>query len=157
MFTVICDDNSIIMLSFQNDNYEPFLKKYIGDYSFCGENALCRSCEAEILQYLDGKRKKFDLPLKLYGTDYQKKIWLALLKIPYGETTTYAGITAAAGAGIARSAGCALAHNPISVIVPCHRIICADGSLGGYCGGYQMTPIKKALLTLEGAKFNPSR
>lgn len=148
-FTVICDDSYIIRLSFQNDNCEDWLKRYLGSVEFSGENELCRQCESEVALYVAGKLKRFTLPTKLYGTPFQRKIWNALFKVPYGKTTTYAGIAELAGQGGARAAGAALANNPIAVIYPCHRVIRADGSIGGFCGGYDMSSVKNSLLTLE--------
>lgn len=154
-FTVICDNSYIIRLSFQNDNCEGFLKRYFGSVDFCGENELCLRCERQIKQYTEGKLRQFTLPTKLYGTQFQKKIWNALLKVPYGKTTTYAGIAELAGVRGARAVGAALRENPIPIIYPCHRVIRADGSVGGFCGGYDMSGVKNALLTLEREHSNP--
>ena len=155
-FTVICEDNHIIRLSFKNDNYDTWLSRYLGHVEFSGENELCLCCENEVSLYLSGKIKIFDLPFKLYGTAFQQKIWNALSQMPYGKTVSYAQIAAIAGAGGARAAGGALAQNPVPLILPCHRVICADGSLGGFCGGYQASDIKRSLLALEGTVVNPS-
>lgn len=152
--TVISDDNNIIRLSFKNDNCDAWLRRYCGDVWISGENELCRLCEHEMSLYFSGRLEKFNLPVKLYGTTFQKKIWNALSKVPYGKTTNYAGIAMLAGAGGARAAGGALAQNPVTIIVPCHRVISANGSLGGYCSGYAMSEIKRALLKLEGAEIN---
>ena len=99
---------------------------------------------------MDGKRKSFDLPLKPEGTEFQKKVWNALLDIPYGETRSYKDIAVAIGNPKAcRAVGMANNRNPISIIIPCHRVIGANGSLVGYGGGL---PIKIELLNLETGK-----
>ncbi|MBQ8510492.1 MAG: methylated-DNA--[Clostridia bacterium] len=105
----------------------------------------------QIREYLDGKRRTFDLPYALHGTPFQMSVWRALCDIPYGETRSYADIARAVGNPKAcRAVGMSNHRNPISIIVPCHRVIAADGSIGGYGGGLDM---KEALLTLEGVKI----
>ncbi len=102
---------------------------------------------AELLEYLDGKRKTFDVPFILKGTDFQKKVWSALCDIPYGETRSYKEIAIAINNPKAsRAIGMANNKNPITVIVPCHRVIGASGKLVGYAGGLKM---KEYLLNME--------
>ena len=103
----------------------------------------------QIGEYFSGKRRSFDFPLAAKGTEFQKQVWAALLKIPFGSTTTYAALAAKVGRpGAFRAVGRANATNPIALIVPCHRVIGTDGTLTGYAGGI---PIKQKLLELEGA------
>ncbi|MGH8959674.1 MAG: methylated-DNA--[protein]-cysteine S-methyltransferase [Jatrophihabitantaceae bacterium] len=98
-------------------------------------------------EYFTGERREFDLPLNARGSAFQKRVWGALLEIPYGETTSYGRIAAQLGSpDAARAVGLANGQNPISIIVPCHRVIGADGSLTGYGGGL---PAKQFLLSLE--------
>src|ERR671937_2578160 len=98
-------------------------------------------------QYFAGERRDFDLPLDLRGTPFQRRVWNALLTIPYGETRSYGEIAEQIGApGAARAVGLANGHNPIAIIVPCHRVIGASGSLTGYGGGLDR---KRSLLALE--------
>jgi methylated-DNA-[protein]-cysteine S-methyltransferase len=98
-------------------------------------------------EYFAGTRNRFDLPLGPYGTLYQHAIWNAISTVPYGETITYGELARRAGhAGDARAAGAATGQNPIGIIVPCHRIIGANGKLTGYAGGLDK---KRALLALE--------
>lgn len=105
----------------------------------------------EIMEYLNGKRKTFDIKYEINGTEFQKKVWKELTKIPYGETRTYKEIAMSIGNPKAsRAVGMANNKNPISIIVPCHRVIGSDGKLVGYGGGLDM---KRALLTLE-KKYN---
>ena len=101
----------------------------------------------ELLPFLAGARTSFDVRLEAHGTRFQEEVWTALRSIPYGTTTTYAGLARAIGRPDAvRAVGTANGKNPISIIVPCHRVIGSDGSLTGYAGGL---PAKTALLTLE--------
>lgn len=93
---------------------------------------VCRQLD----MYFEGKLRHFDLPLRPAGTDFQKKVWRMLLTIPYGETKSYKDIAALAGSpGSARAVGLANNRNPIVIVIPCHRVIGADGSLTGYGGG----------------------
>jgi methylated-DNA-[protein]-cysteine S-methyltransferase len=98
-------------------------------------------------EYFARRRREFDLPLSLAGTDFQKQVWLALADIPYGETISYAELASWVGRPSAyRAVGQANGANPIAVILPCHRVIAADGSIGGYGGGLAT---KRTLLALE--------
>ena len=97
--------------------------------------------------YFAGRLTRFEQPLVLHGTGFQRRVWAALLEIPYGGTTSYARLAAAAGRPAAvRAAGAANARNPISVIVPCHRVVGSNGALTGYGGGLDR---KRRLLELE--------
>jgi len=95
-----------------------------------------RSAVAQIDEYFRGKRKEFSLTLRLEGTDFQKEAWQQLIRIPYGKTATYAEVAAAIGRPeAARAVGQANHRNPVSIIVPCHRVIGSGGRLVGYGGG----------------------
>lgn len=101
-------------------------------------------------EYFAGKRRRFDLPLALDGTTFQKKAWRSLARIPYGKTRTYKEQAAAIGAPRAfRAVGHANGLNPHCVVLPCHRVVGSDGSLTGYAGGLAA---KRFLLALEGSK-----
>lgn len=101
----------------------------------------------ELDEYFQGRRKAFDFPCRTHGTAFQEKVWAALREIPYGETRSYRDIAEAIGHPKAyRAVGMANHANPLFIIIPCHRVIGADGSLTGYGGGL---PMKKALLMLE--------
>jgi methylated-DNA-[protein]-cysteine S-methyltransferase len=105
--------------------------------------------ERELAEYLDGKRKTFCVPLDPAGTPFQSKVWKALEKIPFGQTRSYGEIARQIGsANAVRAVGAAIGRNPISVMVPCHRVIGASGALTGFAGGLD---IKARLLALEGA------
>ena len=100
------------------------------------ESAILAACLAQLAEYFDGVRSEFTVPLDLNGTLFQLSVWRALLQIPYGETNSYGGIAAAIGKPKAvRAVGGANHNNPVSLIVPCHRVIGSDGSLTGYGGG----------------------
>jgi len=106
-----------------------------------------REAEKQLKEYFAGKRTQFDLPLDFQGTDFQKRVWKALLKIPFGETRSYGQIARALGKPSAmRAVGAANGRNPISIIAPCHRVIGKDGKLTGFAGGLKA---KAHLLALE--------
>jgi methylated-DNA-[protein]-cysteine S-methyltransferase len=98
------------------------------------ETPLLRRARDQLQDYFDGKRLTFDLPLAPHGSDFQKRVWAALCTIPPGETRSYADIARAIGSA-PRAVGGANGANPIPIIIPCHRVVAADGSLGGYSGG----------------------
>lgn len=103
---------------------------------------------AQLQAYAAGELTEFDLPLEPEGTDFQKDVWSALVRIPYGTTTTYGRVAAEVGRpNGSRAVGAAVGRNPIGIIIPCHRVIGADGSLTGFGGGLDN---KVALLHLEG-------
>jgi methylated-DNA-[protein]-cysteine S-methyltransferase len=105
---------------------------------------------AQLSEYFAGRRTRFDLPLRPQGTAFQQGVWRALLKVPFGRTSTYGALAAAIGRPTAaRAVGAAVGANPLAVVVPCHRIIGADGTLTGYAGGLAR---KTKLLALEGVR-----
>ena len=109
----------------------------------------------QLESYFAGERFEFDLELELVGTPFQRRVWAALLTIPYGETRSYGEIAAQIGSpGAFRAVGLANGHNPIGIIVPCHRVIGSNGSLTGYGGGLDR---KRALLALEKLETLPYR
>ena len=107
--------------------------------------------ERQLSEYFTGDRFQFDLPLQVKGTPFQERVWRALREIPYGKTKSYLDVARAVGSPKAcRAVGAANGKNPLSIVVPCHRVIGADGSLTGFAGGLET---KAALLALEtGAK-----
>ncbi|MHC8314165.1 bifunctional transcriptional activator/DNA repair enzyme AdaA [Pseudomonas sp. LB3P31] len=114
-----------------------------------GHNAHLRQIEDELAQYFAGKLTVFNVPLHLPGSEFSRLVWAELVKIPYGHTSTYGSIAATLGKpGASRAVGLANGHNRVSIVVPCHRVIGADGSLTGYGGGQ---PRKAFLLRLENA------
>jgi methylated-DNA-[protein]-cysteine S-methyltransferase len=111
-----------------------------------------QAARAQLAEYFAGRRLAFDLPLAMAGTPFQVRVWRALLEIPYGQTTTYGELARQVRPGggwqAARAVGAANGRNPIAVVVPCHRVVGADGSLIGYGGGLER---KRFLLDLEAA------
>jgi methylated-DNA-[protein]-cysteine S-methyltransferase len=106
------------------------------------------ACEKQLLEYLKGMRKRFELVLSPQGTPFQQRIWKEIAGIPYGEVITYAELARRALAPqSSRAAGAATGRNPLSIIVPCHRVVGSHGSLTGYAGGLER---KQSLLALEG-------
>ena len=104
----------------------------------------------QLEEYFAGKRQAFDLPLAPSGTEFQRRVWAALAEIPYGETRSYGQIATAIGRpGASRAVGMANGRNPVSIVVPCHRVVGASGSLTGYAGGPER---KQFLLDLERGK-----
>ena len=124
-----------------DQTYEPDRTNWVPD-----DRAFPEAVE-QLEAYFAGERTDFDLELSLTGTEFQRRVWQALLTIPYGETRSYGEIAEQIGAsGAARAVGLANGRNPIAVIVPCHRVIGASGSLTGYGGGLER---KQSLLELE--------
>jgi methylated-DNA-[protein]-cysteine S-methyltransferase len=103
--------------------------------------------QSQLDEYLSGRRKNFDLPLDILGTDFQRRVWTELNKIPYGKTISYRELAIRIeNENAARAVGTANGKNPVCIIIPCHRVISSDGTLGGYSGGLA---IKTKLLQLE--------
>lgn len=118
-----------------------------GTDSISGDSDLLRRAKRELMEYFEGSRTEFDLPLCPEGTVFQKKVWDALRRIPYGETRSYGEIACAVGNPKAsRAVGGANNKNPIMILIPCHRVIGKDGSLVGFGGGLD---VKEKLLKLE--------
>jgi methylated-DNA-[protein]-cysteine S-methyltransferase len=114
-----------------------------------GPSALVTEAQEQLAEYFAGRRRVFELPLDLVGTSFQRRAWLALVEIPYGETRTYADQARRLGLEHgARAVGSANARNPIPIVIPCHRLVGATGNLTGYAGGLDR---KERLLRLEGA------
>jgi methylated-DNA-[protein]-cysteine S-methyltransferase len=114
-----------------------------------GSNAVIDATQLQLAEYFAGKRRGFDLPLSPQGTEFQRSVWWTLADIPYGETISYAQLASRVGKPSAtRAVGAANGRNPLPIVLPCHRVIGADGSLTGFGGGL---PTKQFLLSLEGA------
>jgi methylated-DNA-[protein]-cysteine S-methyltransferase len=112
------------------------------------DDPLLQEAATQIADYFAGRRAHFELPLDLHGTAFQQSVWRALCGIEAGATQSYATVARSVGAPQAvRAVGAAVGRNPISLIVPCHRVVGANGSLTGYAGGLER---KRALLALEG-------
>jgi methylated-DNA-[protein]-cysteine S-methyltransferase len=109
--------------------------------------AILSAVARQLAAYFAGTLRAFDLPLDLAGTPFQREVWALLREIPWGGTTTYGALARALGRpGAARAVGAANGANPVAIVVPCHRVVGADGALTGFGGGL---PMKRALLDLE--------
>lgn len=140
---IIEEDNKIIAIEINQEIRENIMQK---------ETPLLKETGKQLLEYLEGKRKNFTVPLNPKGTKFMKEVWTALQEIPYGETRTYGQIAQRIGKPkAARAVGMANHRNPIPIIIPCHRVIGSNGKLVGYALGMKM---KKFLLTLEGIDKN---
>ncbi len=141
---IVEENDNITDLLFEG---EAFNEKYE-----IGENPVLVNAKAQLEEYFMGKRRHFDLPIEPKGTDFQRKVWDALQKIPFGQTISYGDIAKKIGCDKgARAVGMANNKNPIPIFIPCHRVIGADGKLVGYAGGIET---KIRLLEIEGIKIN---
>jgi methylated-DNA-[protein]-cysteine S-methyltransferase len=146
--TLVASDRGLAAIIWENDDPERVQPGPIVEQP---DHPVLVAAERQLGEYFAGKRRAFDLPLDFHGTEFQKKVWLALLTIPYGETRSYAEIAEAIGQPTAsRAVGAANGKNPISIIAPCHRVIGANGDLTGFAGGVEA---KARLLGLEGARL----
>jgi methylated-DNA-[protein]-cysteine S-methyltransferase len=142
--TLVANNESLVTLVFSTGKMS---KSRLAEAAEPGDNAVLRKTEKQLREYFAGKRESFDLPLSPTGTSFQQKVWKALSKIPFGVTKNYGEIAKLVGAPKAsRAVGAANGRNPIPIIVPCHRVIGANGALTGFGGG---VPTKKFLLELE--------
>ncbi len=139
--TLAGQDSVVTMLRMVDQTYEP-------NRTGWSPNPAAFECATEQLDaYFAGELTAFDFEFELRGSEFQRRVWKALQTIPYGETRSYGEIAAQIGApGSARAVGLANGHNPIAIVVPCHRVIGANGSLTGYGGGLDR---KQTLLALE--------
>lgn len=134
-------------------NFPSIIARSSGDETISGRsprspNSLAMTIAKQLDSYFAGKLKKFDLPIKLTGTTFQKSVWKALGRIPYGQTRSYLDIAKMIKKPKAvRAVGTAIGNNPIGIILPCHRVIRSDGKIGEFAWGVK---IKKQLLKFEG-------
>lgn len=144
--TIISTEEAILGIAFEEERHPR-------DRSGAIESAkaILLDAERQIQEYFGGWRQSFDLPLAPVGTEFQQLVWAELQRIPFGETIAYSELARRLGREKAvRAVGAANGRNPIGIVIPCHRVIGADGSLTGYGGGISR---KEYLLRLEGAKF----
>jgi len=149
---LVGNDTGLRGVYFHDQKYLPTI-----DAAWQEENrmAVLREARRQLGEYFAGSRERFDVPLAPEGTPFQRAIWNAIAEVPCGATRTYADLAVRTGRpGCARAAGAATGRNPLSIIVPCHRIVGSDGSLTGYAGGLDR---KKRLLALEGAVIAATR
>ncbi|OGG95511.1 MAG: hypothetical protein A2527_06685 [Candidatus Lambdaproteobacteria bacterium RIFOXYD2_FULL_50_16] len=121
-------------------------------HSKLGQTSLLKEARRQLEEYFNGARQTFDLPLNPQGTDFQRRTWEVLLQIPFGQTLSYQEVAQRLGQPLAyRAVGGANGKNPLAILIPCHRVINAEGTLGGYSAGL---PWKKHLLDLEGHQLS---
>lgn len=145
------NDDALTGVLFSDGRRVPAIE---ADWRERSDHPVLRAAARQLDEYFSGRRKAFDLPLAPEGTPFQRDVWEALRAIPYGETQSYGDVARRIGRPKAvRAVGAANGANPISIVVPCHRVIGADGSLTGYGGGL---PRKKRLLALEQAASGQS-
>jgi methylated-DNA-[protein]-cysteine S-methyltransferase len=143
---VIADESGIKRIEIFDDQWEEYLTN---NPEIVEDQELCGDALRQLDEYFNGKRKQFDLPLSIEGTDFRKKVWQALLTIPYGEVRSYAEVAEMIGNPKAvRAVGQANKGNQIPIIIPCHRVIGKSGDLVGYAGN--RTSFKERLLEAEG-------
>ena len=148
--TLIANDTHLMAVLWGNED-ESRVKIILGEEQN-NHPILCET-EKQLREYFACERKSFELPLQFIGTDFQKKVWNELLKIPFGETRTYLQIAQQLGdKNATRAVGLANGKNPISIIAPCHRVIGASGKLTGFAGGLEN---KAFLLELESKDKSP--
>jgi methylated-DNA-[protein]-cysteine S-methyltransferase len=144
--TAASNGGAIIALHIEGDRYFAGIPS---DWVHDSSNALLVRLKRELAEYFAGTRTRFDVPIAFSGTEFQQSVWNALQTIAPSETTTYGALAAKIGRPKAvRAVGTAVGRNPLCVVVPCHRVLASDGSLGGYVAGLER---KQQLLTLEGA------
>lgn len=142
--TVVADDGHLVAIYMTDHKRAPEVAE-LGDRV---DDAHPEATK-QLGEYFNGERHTFDLPLSPRGTDFQQRVWAALRDIPYGETRSYGQLAAELGQpGASRAVGLANGRNPISIVVPCHRVVGANGSMTGYAGGVER---KVFLLDLERA------
>ena len=144
---LVASDKGLVAVLWQNDRPERVpLTELVEDE----KQKVLVDTERQLDEYFAGKRREFSLPLDMRGTRFQRDVWEALLAIPFGETRSYGELAKKLGSPAAsRAVGAANGRNPISIVVPCHRVIGASGKLTGFAGGLDL---KARLLEIEGAE-----
>ena len=141
---LVAGPRGLVALLWPDDNPKRVM---LGEPALDPDHPVLRAAMVQLGEYFAGSRTKFDLPLELRGTEFQRKVWQALLRIPYGETRSYGDLAKQIDVlNGARAVGAANGRNPISIIVPCHRAIGRNGALTGFAGGLET---KRFLLSLE--------
>ena len=144
LLKLIASNNGLAAILWENDNPK---RVRLSPLSEDKNHPILLEVERQLNDYLNGKLKQFSLELDFVGTDFQKNVWTALLTIPFGETRSYGQIAKQIGNPKAvRAVGAANGKNPISIVVPCHRVIGSNGQLTGFAGGLE---IKACLLKIE--------
>jgi methylated-DNA-[protein]-cysteine S-methyltransferase len=150
--TLVAEEDRLVGLYLENQRHRPAEVTFGVRVPEASEPPFAQAA-SQLDEYFTGRRRVFELPLTLHGTAFQQRVWAALLEIPYGQTRSYGELAEHLGRPTAaRAVGLANGRNPIGVIVPCHRLVAADGGLVGYGGGIDR---KQALLAHEGVPPRP--
>jgi methylated-DNA-[protein]-cysteine S-methyltransferase len=148
---LVADADALIGLYFAGRDHVPSART---GWKRTDDHPILRKAATQLREYFDGKRTKFALPLRFTGTEFQKKVWNEIAKIPHGVTTDYSELARRAGSPDAiRATGTSTGRNPISIIIPCHRVVGKNGDLCGFAGGLET---KRFLLALENVAVPPS-
>ena len=144
-------DGAVVYLGFADHEFRTSLLAKVGRMGLSGDShqGMQRHLAQQLEAYAAGERTPFEVPIRLRGTAFEQRVWAALQRIPFGQTRSYGQLATELGdPNLSRAVGRANGANPISILVPCHRVIGADGTLTGYAGGLST---KERLLRLEGA------
>jgi methylated-DNA-[protein]-cysteine S-methyltransferase len=148
--TLVASDKGLVAVLWENDKPN---RVRLGELVEEDSHSVLIEAERQLKEYFTGKRGTFSVPLDIRGTSFQRSVWEALLAIPFGETKTYGQLAKQLGNPQAtRAVGAANGRNPISIIVPCHRVIGSSGKLTGFAGGLEN---KERLLNMEQERFHP--
>lgn len=141
---LVANDQALVAVLWEND---AATRVKLPAMSKTSKHPILDKTESQLEEYFSGARTKFDLPLNPLGTEFQRKVWEGLSKIPFGKTESYGALAKSIGAPqSSRAVGAANGRNPISIVIPCHRVIGASGKLTGFAGGLKT---KRTLLRLE--------
>ncbi|MCW2277563.1 methylated-DNA--[protein]-cysteine S-methyltransferase [Heliophilum fasciatum] len=146
---VALQERGVCKVALREDDWQTYLQRH----SSIHDRQRCAGVRQELQEYFRGERRQFTVPLVIEGTYFYRQVWQALLQIPYGQVRTYEDIAREIGRPRAyRAVGQANYHNPLPILIPCHRVIGKNGKLTGYMGSY--TGMKAQLLQLEGAMLS---
>lgn len=144
---LVADGPALTGLYFEGHQYPPKPDEIGDDLGGEPDDAVLAEAARQVRDYLAGERRDFDVAVEARGDDFSRRVWDMLREIPFGETTTYGALAKRLGStGLAQRVGQSVGHNPLCIVIPCHRVLGADGSLTGYAGGLER---KRALLALE--------
>ena len=147
---LVAGDSALIGVYFVGRDHLPAASK---KWKLNAQHPVLQQAARQLHEYFVGKRTEFSLPLRLAGTDFQQSVWREIALLPYGETISYSDLAKRASAPQAiRAAGAATGRNPVSIIIPCHRVVGKNGTLGGFAGGLER---KRHLLALENSAPKP--
>ena len=147
---LVADDSALIGIYFVGCDHIPAASRR---GTLNPKHPVLQRAATQLDEYFAGKRAKFSLPLRLAGTEFQEKVWREIARIPYGETISYSDLAKRAGATQAiRAVGTSTGRNPVSIVIPCHRVVGKDGNMRGFAGGLER---KRRLLDLEKCDVEP--